>query len=187
MPSVRLLLLVLRDQLDPEAAVLQDADPVRDAIAMTEAPYGQQRFPEHKQRLALCFSAMRHYRDARRADGFTVHYQPADAEDVADDVADFLRQQIDAHQPERVVLTEPGRHGDLHRLQAVADDADVPLEVQADNHFLCTHQRFDVWADGRSSLTMEYFYRMMRKEHRVLLDEDGAPIGGAWNYNAKTT
>ena len=183
MPSARRLILVLRDQLNPDAAVLREADPERDAIAMTEAPYGSQRFPEHKQRLALCFSAMRHFRDARRSDGFSVHYQPADADDRAEDVADFLRQQIDAHEPERVVLTEPGRYGALQRLQAVADAAGVPLDVQADDHFLCTHRRFDAWADGRSSLTMEYFYRMMRKEHDVLLDENTDPVGGEWNYD----
>ena len=183
MSSVRRLILVLRDQLNPDAAVLREADPERDVIAMTEAPYGQQRFPEHKQRLVLCFSAMRHFRDARRADGFTVHYQPADAEEGADDVPAFVRQQIATHQPERVVLTEPGRHNALQGLQTVADDAGVPLDVHADDHFLCTHRRFDAWADGRSSLTMEYFYREMRREHDVLLDENDAPIGGDWNYD----
>ena len=183
MPSARRLILVLRDQLNPDATLLREADPERDAIAMTEAPYGSQRFPEHKQRLALCFSAMRHFRDARRSDGFSVHYQPADADDCAEDVADFLRQQIDAHEPERVVLTEPGRYGALQRLQAVADAAGVPLDVQADDHFLCTHRRFEAWADGRSSLTMEYFYRMMRKEYNVLLDDNDEPVGGEWNYD----
>jgi deoxyribodipyrimidine photolyase-related protein len=126
---------------------------------------------------------MRHYRDARREEDFTVHYQPADADDVASDVADFLHQQIEAHEPERVVLTEPGRYGDLQRLQAVTDEAGTPLDVQADDHFLCTHRHFDAWADGRSSLTMEYFYRMMRQEYGVLLDENNEPAGDTWNYD----
>jgi deoxyribodipyrimidine photolyase-related protein len=30
---------------------------------------------------------------------------------------------------------------------------------------------------------MEYFYRDMRKEHDILIDNDGEPEGGKWNYD----
>ena len=182
MSDVRRLILVLRDQLNPDAPVITDADPERDVIAMTEAPYGQQRFPEHKQRLALGFAAMRHFRDARTAEGFTVHYQSV-TDGVADDVAGFLRDAIGQHGPERVVLTEPGRHGTLAALEAVADKTSVSLDVHADTHFLCAHRTFEDWAEGRKSPTMEYFYRVMRREYDVLLTDDGDPVGGDWNFD----
>ena len=183
MPDARRLILVLRDQLSPEASVLADADSEQDVIAMTEAPYGQQRFPEHKQRLALCFAAMRHFRDARQSDGFPVTCQSVTDDDLASDVPSFLRAQIDRHNPERIVLTEPGRYGMLDALESVAEERGIPLDVHADAHFLCSHRTFDDWAEGRKSPTMEYFYRMMRREHDVLLTSDGDPVGGDWNFD----
>ena len=32
---------------------------------------------------------------------------------------------------------------------------------------------------------MEFFYREMRSRHRVLLDADGGPEGGRWNFDAE--
>jgi deoxyribodipyrimidine photolyase-related protein len=32
---------------------------------------------------------------------------------------------------------------------------------------------------------MEYFYREMRRRHGVLLEPDGGPVGGEWNYDAE--
>ena len=37
---------------------------------------------------------------------------------------------------------------------------------------------------GASSLRMEYFYREQRKRHEVLMDADGQPLGGEWNFDA---
>ncbi len=30
---------------------------------------------------------------------------------------------------------------------------------------------------------MEYFYRDMRKKYQILMEWDGSPIGGKWNYD----
>ena len=180
---MRTLILVLRDQLDRDATVLHEADPGRDAVAMTEADVHRDRYAEHKQRLALGFAAMRHYREDLRDDDWTVHYQPADAPSVAEDAPAFLRQQLAEHQPERVAMTEPGRHALLEAIEAVCEDRGVSLRVHADDHFLATHDTFEQWADGRKELTLEYFYRERRREYDVLVTDDGDPVGGDWNFD----
>ena len=177
------LLLVLRDQLSRDAAALRDLDPDTDAVAMTEADAHRGRFDEHTHRLVLGFAAMRHFRNDLAERGLAVHYQTADADDAAEDAAGFLRQQIERHQPERVRLIEPGRSALLASLEAVCDDADVPLDLYADDHFLATHDTFDAWADGRKELTLEYFYREQRRAYDVLLTDDGDPVGGDWNFD----
>jgi deoxyribodipyrimidine photolyase-related protein len=180
---MRQLILVLRDQLNRDAAVFDEADSDRDAVAMTEADVQRGRFPEHKQRLALGWAAMRHLRDDLRARGWAVHYEPADVPDRTDGTPDFLRQQLEVHQPERVLVTEPGRYELLDALEAVCDDVGVPLTVHADDHFLVTHQAFADWAEGRTSLTLEYFYREQRRAYDVLLTDDREPVGGEWNFD----
>ncbi len=32
---------------------------------------------------------------------------------------------------------------------------------------------------------MEFFYREMRRKSRLLLNGDGTPVGGAWNFDAE--
>ena len=180
---MRNLIFILRDQLDRDAAVLDDVDPARDAVAMTEADAKRGRFPEHKQRLALGWAALRHFRDDLRERGLTVHYEPADAPDRSADASAFLRRQIAAHDPDGVRVTEPGRHDLLRRLEAVCEAEGVELDVHADDHFLATHRTFEEWAEGRKQLTLEYFYREQRRAHDVLVTDDGDPVGGEWNFD----
>ena len=68
-------------------------------------------------------------------------------------------------------------------IAAAARTAGVPLEVRPDRHFYCSRAEFGVHAAGRKALRMEYFYREMRRRHRVLLDPTGEPEGGQWNFD----
>jgi deoxyribodipyrimidine photolyase-related protein len=80
-------------------------------------------------------------------------------------------------------MTEPGDWRVLQALRAVAEEAGIPLEVREDRHFLCSVREFAAHAKGRKQLRMEYFYREMRRRHRVLMDGD-EPAGGQWNFDA---
>ena len=179
---MRTLILLLGDQLSLDAPALRDADPDRDAVCMAEVAAEVERHPNHRQRVVLFFSAMRHLRDRLRERGFTVHYQSITDPDAAGSLPAFLARQIEAHAPDRVALTEPGRYDLREALRRVAEEADVPLAVHEDDHFLCSHAGFAGWAEGRKRLTMEYFYRMMRKRTGFLMDGD-EPAGGAWNFD----
>ncbi|PEN13645.1 cryptochrome/photolyase family protein [Longibacter salinarum] len=187
------LLLVLRDQLDRSAALFDDVDPDTDVVVMTENDRDRGRFREHKQRLALGFAAMRHFRDELREQGLTVAYETASPPETdrdsyhaaeASPVADALREKIREHGADEVVLTEPGRIGLLKEIEAVCDEEGVEFTVYADRHFLCTHEDFESWADGRKELTLEYFYREQRREYDILLTDEGDPVGGEWNFDS---
>jgi len=59
----------------------------------------------------------------------------------------------------------------------------IEVDIVEDHHFLTTREQFSSWASGRKSLVMEYFYREQRKRLGVLVDDDGAPVGGEWNFD----
>ncbi len=59
-----------------------------------------------------------------------------------------------------------------------------PVEILDDERYLCGLRQFRHWAAGRRSLRMEFFYREMRRRHRVLMDGD-EPAGGRWNFDAE--
>jgi deoxyribodipyrimidine photolyase-related protein len=138
----------------------------------------------HKARIALFLSAMRHFAAELRERGVPVDYLALDD----DDEPSLLRRlavQLDRLKPRVLRVVEPGEWRLEQGLRTVAADAGVALQLLDDTHFLCSRAAFARWAAGyRSSLRMEFFYREQRRRHRVLLDADGRPEGGAWNYDA---
>ncbi|WKW12926.1 cryptochrome/photolyase family protein [Pseudogemmatithrix spongiicola] len=182
---MRNLLLVLGDQLSPDSPLFDGADPDQDALWMAEVVEESSRTWSSKPRTALFLSAMRHYRDAARARGWAVHYRAIDDRENRGSLAAELAAALAALAPERVIVVEPGEFGVRESLQRVADTAGLPLEIRTDTHFLSTVDDFRAHAAGRKQLRMEYFYREMRKRHGVLLEADGSPTGGDWNYDAE--
>ena len=183
---MRNLILVLGDQLDRNSAAFDGFDAERDAVWMAEVDGEATYLKQHRLRIAVFFSAMRHHRDALRERDVTVHYHELTADPAADRGGSFrevLRADVGELKPERLVMVEPGDHRVLTDLTAEAEDLGVPLEVRPDGHFLCTTAEFGEWVDSRSGgLLMESFYREMRRRHDVLMD-GGEPVGGTWNLD----
>jgi deoxyribodipyrimidine photolyase-related protein len=187
-PRPRTLLLVLGDQLDRKADALEALDPERDAVWMAEVAEEIERVPSHKRRIALFLSAMRHFRDELRARGFTVHYHELTADGRRDSgraFADVLGASLKRLSPERVTVTRPGDHRVLTSLGEAVRAWGGSLEVVEDAHFLITPDAFSDWLSGRKRVRLEDFQRHMRKERGVLLDDDGGPAGGEWNYDSE--
>ena len=71
---MRRLALVLGDQLSFDLPSLQVLDPTTDAVLLAEVAAETDYVPHHPQKIALIFSAMRHFAEALRQRGFCVHY-----------------------------------------------------------------------------------------------------------------
>ncbi|MBC7433693.1 MAG: cryptochrome/photolyase family protein, partial [Rubritepida sp.] len=56
--------------------------------------------------------------------------------------------------------------------------------ILPDTRSLCPHAESNAWVGDRRELRMEYFYREMRRRHDVLMEADGKPAGGRWNFDA---
>lgn len=184
--SVRTLAVIFGDQLDPFYREYLELDPELDALWMAEVEGEISDPPAHKRRIALFLSAMRHYRDAARDDGFTVHYHELTAdrdEDAGADFAQVLAATLPEIAPERIVAIQPGDWRVQEMLRSAAEEAGVELEIRPDPHFLHDLDAFREWADGRKRFLMEDFYRMMRKDTGNLMEGPKEPVGGEWNYD----
>jgi deoxyribodipyrimidine photolyase-related protein len=177
------LLVILGDQLDDKAELLDSLDPERDLIWMAEVERESTHVWSHKARTALFLSAMRHFRERLAKRGMPVRYLKL-GEHRDTTLGYALRRDLYHLQPRRVLLTQPGDYRVLSELRSACLQADVSLEVLADRHFRCSLAEFDAWAEGRKTLRLEHFYRYMRRRHGVLMDGQ-LPAGGKWNYDAK--
>jgi deoxyribodipyrimidine photolyase-related protein len=182
----RRLRLVLGDQLQHDSPHFDAFDPARDCMVLIEAPGEASHVWSHKARIAIFLAAMRHYAAYLAARGVPVVHVRLDDPAFADAPAliERLKRVIARERADELVIIEPGEWRLEQALLALPAQLDVRLTVLPDRHFMCSRQEFTRWAQGKRELRMEFFYRQMRKTHGVLLDTEGAPEGGAWNYDA---
>ncbi len=182
--SPRHLVLVLGDHLNARSAAFDGFDPASDAVWMAEVGEESTHVWSHQARIALFLTAMRHFCDALRERGLTVHYRRLDDPGNAETLDAELTATVRRLRPERMIVVEPGEWRVREGLLAVARDCGVPLDIRSDRHFLCSAVRFARHAAGRKQLRLEFFYRELRREHQVLMAGD-QPAGGAWNFDAE--
>ncbi len=180
---MRNLVLVLGDQLNADASALDGFDARRDALWMAEVAEESEQVWSGKPRIAVFLSAMRHYRDARRAEGQTVHYVELDEPANTGSLAGELERAARSLKPERLVVTEPGEWRVWRVLEDAAQRLGLPLEIRGDRHFYASIADFKEHTLGRKQLRLEFFYRELRRRERVLLDKHGEPEGGQWNFD----
>lgn len=182
MAELRKLVLVLGDQLDADSAAFEGFDPVCDRVLMIEAAEESTAVWSHKARTVLFLSSMRHFAARLQARGWSVDYRQLD-DDAQTGLCAALADRLRRERPARLVMTEAGEWRLEQGIRAVCQDLGVPLDVRDDLHFMISRAGFADWAKKYRQPRMEFFYRMMRARHGVLMDGD-APAGGRWNFDA---
>lgn len=180
---MRNLILVFGDQLNIDSTVFDDFDHESDLVWMAEAESESTVVWSHKQRIAVFLSAMRHFRDELISRKFNVLYHELKHDDDSPRLSDLLLKTIEKEKPKKVIMVRPGEWRVNNGVGKVCKKAKVNLEMRVDRHFLSSVDDFRNHAEGRKELRMEYFYREMRKRYSILMDDDGKPIGGGWNFD----
>ena len=175
------LILVLGDQLSPSLASLaaDENAPVLMAELADEASYVR----HHQQKIALIFSAMRHFAEQLRMQGRSVFYFAYGAEEQLSSFADAVALLVKREGFTRLIVTEPGEWRLMQEMQSWPDKLGIAVDILPDSRFIADHTEFEDWADGKKQLRMEFFYRDMRRKTGLLMDGD-EPLGGQWNYDA---
>ena len=161
---------ILGDQLNRSIAPLADRTPEDCRILLVESTAKRASKRWHVQRLHLVLSAMRHFAEELRAEGFEVDHR------VAATLPAGVRAHVAEFDVDQVIAMEPMSWDGREMLERLG------VEVTRNNQFLCHPSEFAEWAEGRKRLTMEHFYRWQRTRYDILMD--GAdPVGGAWNFD----
>jgi deoxyribodipyrimidine photolyase-related protein len=179
----RRLHLVLGDQLSHTLSALRDADPDRSLILIAEVMSEATYVRHHKKKIAFLFAAMRHFAEELKGLGFQVRYVTLDDVDNSHDLLGEVRRAIAGAGVSRVITTECGEWRLASEIASWSDMLGLPVEILPDDRFLCSIDDFRDWRRDRQQLRMEYFYREMRRRHRVLLEEGDLPVGGQWNFD----
>ena len=165
---------VLGDQLNRRIGALRDAVPGQDRVLLVESR-AKLDGVRHRQRTHLVVTALRRFAAELAAEGFEVDLRPAPT--MAAGLAAHRRDL----RPGQVVATEPNSWA------ARAALARAGVATVRSDQFLCHPDDFARWADGRGGrrLRMEDFYRWQRTRLGYLMDGEGEPAGGRWNYDVE--
>ena len=138
--------------------------------------------PWHRQKLVLILSAMRHFAEALARAGYQVRFEraPSYAEGLARVAAEVGARRILATEPREWDMQEQ-----YAQLSGMLADSGTGLVLRPDRGFLATRDEFANWAQGRREFRMEWFYRGMRRKWNVLMDANGKPEGGRWNFDVE--
>ena len=162
---------ILGDQLNRHTGALRDKQPGDCRVLLVESRAKLESKRWHVQRVHLVVSAMAHFADELRTEGFDVDHRHAPT------LAAGLRAHCDQFNVDQVLAMEPMSWDGRAMLERLG------VATVANDQFLCDYESFARWAEGRKRLTMEDFYRWRRTETDVLMDGD-EPAGGRWNFDA---
>ena len=136
--------------------------------------------PFHKKKLVLVLSAMRHFAEELRQDGYRVEVVRAAS------YVEGIAKHVALHNSSRIIALAPRDYGLDQALRRA--NFGVPLELHDDGgsggHFLLPRAVFAEWASGREHLRMDVFYRWMRRRTSTLMN-GGKPEGGKWSFDSE--
>ncbi|ALK94508.1 cryptochrome/photolyase family protein [Francisella tularensis] len=182
---MRTLRLILGDQLSQSISSLRDCDKANDVVMMCEVMKEASYVKHHKKKLVYIFSAMRHFALQLHKLGYKVCYTKLDDPKNTGSFYSEIQRVVEKLCIQKLIVTEPGEYRVLKDIQSWQKDFSIDVEIRIDDRFLATIGEFTNWAKGYKQLRMEYFYRYMRIKHDILLDNDGNPEGGQWNYDSQ--
>ncbi len=172
---------ILGDQLLEKHPALIHAQalaaPHAACVILIESESRFARHPYHKKKVVLLKSAMRHYAERLRQQGYVVDYRHAPT------MAEGLRSHVSEYQPDRIVSMEAseyaGRNWQRTRMKALLG---VNVELVPNTQFLVGTFNPYPQPQPDKAYVMEHFYRRMRRHFDVLMNGQ-QPVGGIWNYD----
>ena len=94
-----------------------------------------------------------------------------------------VARAVERHRPHAIRIVEAGEWRVQKAIEGWSGRFGLPVEIVADDRFICPLPDFFAWAASRRELVMENFYRQQRRRTGLLMEEDGKPVGGQWNFD----
>lgn len=173
---------IFADQLSHDLSSLSFSNKAEAQILMVEVRGEADRVPHHRKKLIFLFSAMRHFAQELRDDGWSVDYIELTDSDNTHSFTGEMQRALERHDIDEIKVCQPGNYRVSQAVQNWSEKFGRPVTITPDDRFISTPEEFSGWAEGRKQLRMEYFYRDMRRKTELLMDGDN-PVGGEWNYD----
>jgi len=174
---------VLGDQLSTALASLRDVGRPDATVLMMEVWDEATYVRHHKKKIALIFSAMRHFAGELRDAGWRVDYVTLDDPDNTGSFTGEVVRAAERLDASAIRTVAGGEYRVRQDQETWEQRTGLPTDILEDDRFVCPLADFFTWANARSEHRMEYFYRDTRRRTGLLMTADAKPAGGKWNFD----
>jgi deoxyribodipyrimidine photolyase-related protein len=183
-PACKRLRLVLGDQLNRSHPWF-DAPDDDTLYVLAELHQEASYVRHHLQKVLAFFTAMAAFATELEEAGHRVLFLDLDDTAGFETLPALLTELLAASGAECFEYQRPDEYRLLEQLSRFCDDLDLPTNCTRTHHFLVPFEELTARFPSDKQQRMEHFYRRIRKESGWLMDADGKPIGGKWNYDVE--
>ena len=177
------LRLILGDQLNASHSWFKDKD--QDTLyVMAELRQETDYVVHHVQKICAFFAGMQQFAQALDAAGLQVLHLTLDDTPAFNDLPQFLSHLIEKTQIQQFEYQLPDEYRLRQQLAEFSAQLSIVSQTFSSEHFYLTDAELPKHFTAGKQHRMEAFYRKMRKRFAILMDGDGNPEGGKWNYDA---
>ncbi|WP_205780369.1 cryptochrome/photolyase family protein [Flagellimonas oceanensis] len=178
---MKTLRLILGDQLNVSHSWLDQVDDDH-IYLMAEMRQETDYVKHHIQKVVGFFQSMRNFSNTLQDEGHHVEYFKIGDQNNPQNLPDLIEQAISNHKIEKFEYQLPDEYRLDQQLQEICESTSIPSEAFDTEHFYTNRDELENHFEGKKQLLMESFYRMMRKKHDILMEND-QPEGGKWNFD----
>lgn len=172
------LRLLLGDQLNAAHSWFQQVD--KEVVYLIAELHQEADYVvHHVQKLVGFFMAMQGFAKALEKTGHKVDYLTLDESAEYHDLGDLIKKKLKEHRCQAFEYQMPDEYRLDLQLKSLVNQLDCSVKVVDSEHFLTRRDAWQYYPTHR----MEYFYRQLRREYQVLVDEGQQPLGGQWNFD----
>ena len=176
--------LILGDQLNPEHAWFERVDK-EVTYVMMEVRSETDYVLHHAQKVLAIFGGMRRLAEQLRAAGHRVRYFRIGDPDNRQSFAANLGLVFREVKATRFEHQEPDEWRLDRDLEAFRSSCGLATEVVSAGHFLDAREGVARhFGPTRARWLMESYYHVIRQRTGLLMDANGKPEGGRWNFDA---
>lgn len=177
-----ILRLVLGDQLNIEHSWYKQPSQNGYVYVMMELTPEVNQPYIHIQKVVGFFAAMRHFALTVTQRGATVKYIKLTDLDNQQDLLENIAQVAKELNASLLEYQLPDHWQIYQTLKGSTSVLGIPVKHYDSEHFYASLTQIAAWGAESKYRLMEHFYRMMRRQHDVLMDGQ-KPLGGQWNFD----
>ncbi len=178
----KILRLILGDQLNINHSWYNAVNPNITYLLMeirTETDYAT----HHIQKIVGFFAAMQSFANTLKNKGHNVKYITLNDKENLQSFEANCQDLIIKYKFSKIEYQKPDEYRLDEVLKTFTQKLNIPFEVFDTEHFYSTRTELGELFEGKKMYLMETFYRYMRKKHNVLVESDGKPLHGKWNFD----
>ncbi|NHN27670.1 cryptochrome/photolyase family protein [Flavobacterium jejuense] len=175
------LRLILGDQLNTKHSWYKQKDE-NTIYLMAEMRQETDYVKHHIQKIVAFFLSMRNFATALEKAGHQVVYFNISNQENLHDLEKIITKVIADKSIEKLEYQLPDEFRLDQQLKNICKNLQIESEAFDTEHFYTSRTELTEFFEGKKLLLMENFYRMMRKKHHVLVNNE-KPLGGKWNYD----